>query len=89
LAPLSEQWQFNSPLWILLWNWMPWCKIYRNLQYLYPSMCFASRILWREVKSQHLWVLLAKHDGPTARMWPNAPKTIFSWIPQTQRGNQG
>jgi hypothetical protein len=31
LAPLSEQWQFNSPLWILLWSRMPWCKIYRNL----------------------------------------------------------
>jgi hypothetical protein len=89
LAPLSKQWQFNSPLWILLWNWMPWCKIYRNLQYLYPSMCFASRISLREVKPQHLWVLSAEHGGPTTRMWPNAPKTIPSWIPQAQRGNQG
>jgi hypothetical protein len=52
-------------------------------------MSFASWILWREVKSQHLWILSAKYDGPTAWMWPDAPKIIPSWISQTQRGNQG
>jgi hypothetical protein len=50
-------------------------------------MRLASRILWGKVKAQHLWVLSAKYDGPTARMWPNASKAISSWVPQTQRGN--
>jgi hypothetical protein len=68
---------------------MSWCKICRNIQHLHPSMCLTSRILWGKIKSQHLWVLSTKYDGPTAWMWPNAPKTIPSWIPQTHRGNQG
>jgi hypothetical protein len=48
----------------------------------------ASRILWRKAKSQYLWILLAKHDGSAARMWPSASKAISSWIPQAQRGNK-
>jgi hypothetical protein len=56
---------------------MPWCKIYRNLQYLYPSMRLASRILWRKVKSQHLWILSAKCNGPTIRVWSNAPRLFL------------
>jgi hypothetical protein len=67
---------------------MPWCKIHRNFQYLHSSMHLASRILWRKAKPQHLWILSAKHDGSTARMWPSASTAISSWIPQTQRGNQ-
>jgi hypothetical protein len=31
LAPLPWQWQFNSPLWILLWNWTLWCKVCTSL----------------------------------------------------------
>jgi hypothetical protein len=48
----------------------------------------ASRILWMKAKSLHLWILSAKHDGSTARMWPSTPKAISSWIPQAQKGNK-
>jgi hypothetical protein len=40
-------------------------------------MSFASWILWREVKSQHLWVLSAKYGGSTTWMWPDAPRLFL------------
>jgi hypothetical protein len=45
--------------------------------------------LWREVKSQHLWVLSTKYDGPTAWMWPNAPRLFLHEFLKPREENQG